>query len=649
MNAPLFHIHCPTCEARLAVRNRELIGQILACPKCESMVQVNPPPNWEDREAPPSEADAGEPVSESSSREPADPPPSTAPPSAVPDEATPSEKQETESDSSELEFAPRTKPLSPTEQKTRNIMMIASGILAVFLLLLAVILLWPDPRPQESAGKGAGKPPMEKEDDSEPSSQPLPGEAEEKQDDGSSQDKSTEVTAGQEDTLPETPSDESETHQKDAPTEDKPSAAEENDETSDEEEKKDTTSSDEDNEPTTDDASDRPETDKSPSNSQESVLPQLDAEQEVKKIDIGARLQNPIEEIRFSDIAFVDAVAVLRSLVGVPIQVDLDTLHWRGKSLTDPVRLTLQATTARTALEKVSETLGLVPEIREQHILLTLPEGKIDKPETDRYPVEDLLEAIEALDSAELIALIEEMIATKSWQSANGPGEIRIEGGELVILQTSRNQYRITQLLDKLRLIHHLDPKSSLDPEVLAPEAFGWDHLQQRITLNYLKPVPLREILNMIAEQGNLHILIDRPALASVGLSPRNRAMLRIEQGTIADALSQLLSPLGLTYRILEHDVIEVTSSEEAESRKTVEIHRYPPPEADESIDDLVATLKAMAPDSLETEGSDTAFWVDEEADCLVLRESQPFQRMVRKWLQEERHRRTESPESGSP
>ncbi|MEX0936764.1 MAG: hypothetical protein WDZ59_02810 [Pirellulales bacterium] len=42
----LFSITCQTCEARLKVRNRQAIGQILACPKCESMVQVVPPPGW---------------------------------------------------------------------------------------------------------------------------------------------------------------------------------------------------------------------------------------------------------------------------------------------------------------------------------------------------------------------------------------------------------------------------------------------------------------------------------------------------------------------------------------------------------------------------------------------------------------------------
>lgn len=42
----LFSIHCTTCRARLKVRDIAAIGQILACPKCGSMVQVTAPEGW---------------------------------------------------------------------------------------------------------------------------------------------------------------------------------------------------------------------------------------------------------------------------------------------------------------------------------------------------------------------------------------------------------------------------------------------------------------------------------------------------------------------------------------------------------------------------------------------------------------------------
>ena len=42
-----FSITCTTCQARLRVRDASAIGQILGCPKCGSMVMVQPPPGYE--------------------------------------------------------------------------------------------------------------------------------------------------------------------------------------------------------------------------------------------------------------------------------------------------------------------------------------------------------------------------------------------------------------------------------------------------------------------------------------------------------------------------------------------------------------------------------------------------------------------------
>jgi hypothetical protein len=42
----LFTIQCTTCKARLVVKDESVIGDILACPKCNSMVQVVPPVGW---------------------------------------------------------------------------------------------------------------------------------------------------------------------------------------------------------------------------------------------------------------------------------------------------------------------------------------------------------------------------------------------------------------------------------------------------------------------------------------------------------------------------------------------------------------------------------------------------------------------------
>src|SRR6478752_2062807 len=42
-----FRITCETCRSRLKIRSADVIGQIHACPKCGSMVQIVPPVGWD--------------------------------------------------------------------------------------------------------------------------------------------------------------------------------------------------------------------------------------------------------------------------------------------------------------------------------------------------------------------------------------------------------------------------------------------------------------------------------------------------------------------------------------------------------------------------------------------------------------------------
>ena len=43
----LFKITCDSCASKLKVSNASAIGQVLGCPKCQNMIRVAPPDDWE--------------------------------------------------------------------------------------------------------------------------------------------------------------------------------------------------------------------------------------------------------------------------------------------------------------------------------------------------------------------------------------------------------------------------------------------------------------------------------------------------------------------------------------------------------------------------------------------------------------------------
>src|SRR6185369_1347969 len=97
----LFTVTCTTCTARLSVRDTAVIGQILECPKCGSMVQIVPPEGWQPPPPATPPAKSVVPPARSIASAPPGPQPSAAqPPSyAGPREAVhpkPSQRQTTE-------------------------------------------------------------------------------------------------------------------------------------------------------------------------------------------------------------------------------------------------------------------------------------------------------------------------------------------------------------------------------------------------------------------------------------------------------------------------------------------------------------------------------------------------------------------------
>lgn len=135
----LFSIPCSTCGARLKVKSQAAIGQIFNCPKCQSMVLVEPPAGWT-----PPVIEPATPRLEQPLRRPAKP-------SQVPVEANSSSAQVPEAIEmpvATLEEPPASDadPLatpwqSPAEARWRRGAMIGAGITVFFGLLVAAWLL----------------------------------------------------------------------------------------------------------------------------------------------------------------------------------------------------------------------------------------------------------------------------------------------------------------------------------------------------------------------------------------------------------------------------------------------------------------------------------------------------------------------------
>jgi hypothetical protein len=81
--------------------------------------------------------------------------------------------------------------------------------------------------------------------------------------------------------------------------------------------------------------------------------------------------------------------------------------------------------------------------------------------------------------------------------------------------------------------------------------------------------VPLEKVVALLQEEYGISVQLDHAALDEIGLGPEEPVTVNIRNMSLESALRLMLRQLGLTY-LIEHEVLMITSPEEAESELKV-------------------------------------------------------------------------------
>lgn len=420
--------------------------------------------------------------------------------------------------------------------------------------------------------------------------------------------------------------------------------------------------------------------------------------------NIQDQLNIPIKSIIFPQNSLPDIISVLSGIMNVPISVDLSCFELIRQSVVTPVDYRVQDKNVGEILNDIADLLKLTVQNDESQFILTAPELEKTTILETTFEVKDIVSALSqnqtsntekeistnpepenldseaseptlstaendnrsSIDSASLVhqlsaaisieelqKMIELLIDPKSWESNGGTATIQIdkESASLIIRQTEQNRRAIEKLLEQIRGIRQLPEQTDISRENLIPELLGWEKLSEKISLNYVEPVPLADILAVIAKSQNIKILIDLFEFSKMGVRIDQLAVIHIEQGTIDQILNELLRPLHLSYVILAENLILISSAEKAENYNTIEIHLFSRPDQPEKkpldineLCKLIASWDTSVTRSQTLETANNLFinesspkgsiWIDETSGCLIVRQSQPVQRLLRLWLE---------------
>ena len=321
---------------------------------------------------------------------------------------------------------------------------------------------------------------------------------------------------------------------------------------------------------------------------------------------------------------------------------------------------------------------------------LTTPRAnKIDETRLEMFELPNNLTA-EALG-----ALIKSTVAPETWLENGGNANLTIDGTTLAISQNAQNREKARILLEGARAIRGLNAQGDASPERVIPEKLGWEKLTKKTTFAPLEPLPLQNAIEILEKAQNFQALWDDATLLEAGVGRDLSTSARVENKTLDAALREILEPLRADYIILGRNLILITETGVANDYQTVEffsligengerptlaearalVEEIKVAIAPESWKESVATGEKNASDMDDVgiaeeaesgkgetvatdaqvgedasngegaenigdaqnnegaEGKTAAIWLDVESSCLIVRQSQPNQRALRRWL----------------
>ncbi len=307
-----------------------------------------------------------------------------------------------------------------------------------------------------------------------------------------------------------------------------------------------------------------------------------------------ARLAEKVASVELPGLSLRKAVGVVEALSGVRITYDLEEMEAAGVSLETPVRFQQTDTSVGEILRAVLEPLGLSYMVEGRDVLISRPSAARQQWRTVRYDVSDLDAGAES-EPEDLARLLQQFVLPESWERSGGAGKIEVRDETLLIYQTDLGHRRVVELLEKLRLARRLPLRiepSRKDLTLQTRRQKMRSVLERPITANFGTPTPLPEILAYLEQLAQVAIVVDWASLRAEGHEPSTTATLRVHQQPLAEALKNLLEPLGLSWRIAGPELLQVTTQRGAAMRLEVEF--YPASEAISSLGTAKALLEAI-------------------------------------------------------
>lgn len=305
-----------------------------------------------------------------------------------------------------------------------------------------------------------------------------------------------------------------------------------------------------------------------------------------RTLNLLARLADPLQGITVEGVPLADFLQEMQNLSGVPITLEPDVLPLFKMSPESLINLKAEKTKfglalaealKGTSLEIVTSDSGLIVRVRE-----LVKSTAMDEPKMllVNHAVHDLVsDEARAGELAErLMALIEPGL----WGDDEDEAVPSLTPGKeaFAIRQKKSVHAQVLVFLERLRVARGIKPLNAAkgyDPAVFqlaSRTERAASSLATPVTLNFSRSTPLEKILQRLAKTAKVRILVDWQGIAAAGWNPDAEATLTADKLPLSAALTALLDPMDLAFRVVDAGTLQVVTRETLASR--LEIEFYP-------------------------------------------------------------------------
>jgi hypothetical protein len=342
--------------------------------------------------------------------------------------------------------------------------------------------------------------------------------------------------------------------------------------------------------------------------------------------DAASLLARRLPAVKFDKLPLCRLLDLSVQVSGLPVSAGPDQLRMAAASAATPASVDAKDATIEQVLRAALKPLRLEPVVADKHVVIKRV-GDNQRRAVD-YPVDDL--ASSGAEITQLAAWVEQLAAPGSWVTQAGDAKLTIEGAKLHVDAPVSVQFDVLFLLERYRLTRGLPTRTKYPSALLAPgsvHAKLSERLAAPAVFTFSQYAPLREIFRYWQAELGVAVLVDWPALEGERLWPNTRIACSAADKTWAEAMDSVLEPLGLGWRAVDRNTIELTTLARVRTEPQLELYEIAP-NASINAEALIARVQSLAPATADQQVT-PAIVYDAKSRVLLVRQPAALQRRL--------------------